>query len=276
MSFKPVIAAALLCACTPAEGPSDDSEVGSAESISVVGFNVESGDAYDDDIAALIATVQGEGLWGITETMNGYWPPKFAEAAGDEGLAFDWVMGTTSFDDLVTILWDTEKYELLSYEELHDINVGGTARAPLVGHFRSRETGREFLFMANHLWRTNDTYRHQQGGLLNEWARTQTLPVIAVGDYNFDWRVNGGEESHDLGYDRMVADDVWRWVRPETLVGTQCSNFAPAVLDFVFVAGEAKDWAASSAVLEPQTEYCPDDNRTSDHRPVRADFELPS
>jgi hypothetical protein len=35
--------------------------------------------------------------------------------------------------------------------------------------------------------------------MLNGWARIQTLPVIAVGDYNFDWSVTNGEAGHERG-----------------------------------------------------------------------------
>jgi hypothetical protein len=45
------------------------------------------------------------------------------------------------------------------------------------------------------------------------------------------------------------------------------------VQDFIFVAGAASDWGARSDVMFPQTNYCPDDGRTSDHRPVLANLD---
>jgi len=74
-----------------------------------------------------------------------------------------------------------------------DINVGGNVRAPLVAQLRLKPAGPEFLFMVNHLYRSNTEWRHEQARLLNAWARSQTLPVIAVGDYNFDWDVSNGD-----------------------------------------------------------------------------------
>lgn len=41
--------------------------------------------------------------------------------------------------------------------------------------------------------------------MLNEWAENQDLPVIAVGDYNFDWEVVGGDQDHDEGFDLLTA-----------------------------------------------------------------------
>lgn len=100
---------------------------------------------------------------------------------------------------------------------------------------------KELLFMVNHLYRSKATKRHEQATGLNDWAKTQTLPVIAVGDYNFDWSIPTGDTNHDKGYDNMVINGVFTWVRPETLVKTHCSHHN-GVLDFVFVSGDAQSW----------------------------------
>ena len=157
--------------------------------------------------------------------------------------------------------------------ELESINIGGNVRAPLIGHFRIRDTDQEFLFMVNHLYRSREGRRHEQASLLNQWATMQVLPIVAVGDYNFDWSVNSGETDHDLGFDNLTENGVFTWVRPETLIRTQCSD-QNSVLDFVFVAGPARQWQANSEIVFPETSYCPDDEATSDHRPVLARFEL--
>ena len=61
-------------------------------------------------------------------------------------------------------------------------------------------------------------------------------------------------------------------MRPATLIRTQCSSFN-SVLDFVFTGNGAQSWSASSEILFADTNYCPDTNATSDHRPVLAQFE---
>jgi endonuclease/exonuclease/phosphatase family metal-dependent hydrolase len=78
-----------------------------------------------------------------------------------------------------------------------------------VAHFRLKPAGPELLFMVNHLYRGNADGRHEQARLLNAWAREQTIPVIAVGDYNFDWDVTTGETVHDQGYDLLTAEGVF-------------------------------------------------------------------
>ncbi|MCB0186373.1 MAG: lamin tail domain-containing protein [Caldilineaceae bacterium] len=126
--------------------------------------------------------------------------------------------------------------------------------------------------MVNHLYRSRDDERHQQATLLNDWAARQTLPVIAVGDYNFDWDLLSGR--HDAGYDRMTAGDRFVWARPATLVTTQCSGWPcefNSVLDFVFTAGAAQIWRAEAEIVVVPGDF-PDDDTTSDHRPVLARF----
>ena len=81
------------------------------------------------------------------------------------------------------------------------------------------------------------------------WVRTQTLPVIAVGDYNFDWDVVGGNQNHDLGYDNVINSGAWTWVRPATLIKSQCSPQFNSVLDFIFVNSPAQGWSGTSEIL---------------------------
>ncbi|MGL5083193.1 MAG: endonuclease/exonuclease/phosphatase family protein [Microcoleaceae cyanobacterium] len=243
--------------------------------LTVIGFNVESGDANPDVIAQQYIKPLGQSkLWGFSEVADASWVEQFAKAANSRSTDFQIILGTTGDADRLAILYDRRYLEKLKSDELGSINIGGDGRAPLVAHFRFKPTGTEFLFMVNHLYRSRNDRRHEQARLLNQWARKQTLPVIALGDYNFDWDVVRGESKRDQGYDLMTQDQVLRWVRPQTLTATQCSDRYDSVLDFVFVAGSAKNWPASAEILYPQTSYCPDDQSKSDHRPVKATFNL--
>jgi len=243
-----------------------------AETLSVVGFNVESGGADPTVVDDIVATAQGVDIWGFSEVQNDDWAILF-EAAAEQGedANFERILGSTGAGDRLLIVYDADRLTLLESFELPEINVGGNVRAPLVARFRLGASGPEILFMVNHLYRSRADRRHEQARLLNAWARTQTAAVIAVGDYNFDWSVSGGDADHDAGYDRMTADGVFRWVRPDQLIRTQCSEH-DSVLDFVFVAGPAQGWQSNSVILETQPSYCPDSAETSDHRPVLAAF----
>lgn len=248
-----------------------------AETLSVVGYNVESGGAQADTVAQRIAEMQGVHVWGFCEVANEDWARTFAAAAadGEGGATFEYAFGTTGAGDRMAIVYSTARLEKLRHFELHHINVSGTVRAPLVAEFRDKSTNERFFFTVNHLYRGNAAGRHEQARLLNQWAAGQSLPVIAVGDYNFDWEVVNGEVAHDRGYDEMTASGVFGWVRPATLVKSQCSERYNSVLDFVFVSGTAQTWPATAEIVVKAGD-CPDDERTSDHRPMRATFTVGS
>jgi endonuclease/exonuclease/phosphatase family metal-dependent hydrolase len=254
-------ALALLCVCAR------------AQKLVVVSWNLESGESSDRTIADRVKTFQGVDLWGLSEVAGDETARTFEEAAEDgENADFRRVLGTTGGGDRLAVVYNATRFRLVAQEEIDHINQGNH-RAPLVARLSEAATGREFLFMVNHLARGNSALRHRQGTLLNEWARRQTLPVIAVGDYNFDWEVAGGDRRHDRGYDNMTAGGAWAWVRPSRLVKTQCDASYNSVLDFVFVNQAASGWPATSVIIEEQGD-CDDDEFKPDHRPVKAEFEL--
>jgi hypothetical protein len=270
----------LLAACRT-QAPAATGETGSdrpSVNLDIVGFNVESGGSDPQVVAdGAVAPVQAEDMWGFAEVEGESAAKTLVAAAPDPGSDQDWhyVMGTTGFEDRLVLAWDATQFELEDSEELWDINVGGTARAPLVGHFRARDNDARFLVVVNHLWRSEADSRLQQAQMLNAWGADQDEPVVMVGDYNFDWEVETG--NHDPGYDALVKKGVFEWVQPKTLVKTQCSGFYDSILDFSFVGGDAQRWDADAFVLDQDRDYCDPQNAdaNSDHRPVRVDLKVP-
>ncbi|NJN58178.1 MAG: endonuclease/exonuclease/phosphatase [Leptolyngbyaceae cyanobacterium SL_5_9] len=256
-------------------------QVASAEDLTVASFNVESGGADPVVIATeQMAPLNGVDIWGLSEVQNQAWVEALETGAeAGEAAGFDSILGTTGGGDRLAVLYDSSLLEAIRYEELDEINFGGNVRAALVVQFRLRQTGEEFLFMVNHLYRTETEQRHEQAQLLNAWVQEQSLPVVAVGDYNFDFDVVDGDQGdRDEGFDLFTQNEAFVWIRPNNLVATFCSTQYNSILDFVFVANAAKNWAVkSSEVLfaDPASNYCPDDDTTSDHRPIAATFQLP-
>lgn len=245
------------------------------QAITVGGWNVGLDDAAINTIAARVAEIDGVDLWGFAEVSRAS-AARNLEQAAEQGESGDFaaVIGKSGDPIRLVALYDDTRFDLLDWYEIDAINTTGNARAPLVLHLRDTTNGVEFLFMVNHLYRSRDAERSKQAQMLNDWAERQTLPVIAVGDYNFDWEVKGGEGEHDQGYDLMTADGVWKWVRPAQLVTTQCSGWPcryNSVLDFVFAAGPAQQWRAASEIVVAPGDF-PDDTAKSDHRPVLARF----
>lgn len=241
--------------------------------ITVVGWNTESNGAELATIGARIAGFAEVDLWGLSEVggVSDQTPLEQAAETG-EGVDYQSVLGTTGGEDRLLAIFNSARFTLVEWWEEHTINTTGTARAPLVLQLRDRVSGKEFLFMVNHLYRSRDEERHKQAALLNRWAAEQRIGVIAVGDYNFDWSITG--ESYDLGYDLLTEGGHFVWVEPPTLVTTQCSGWPcqyNSVLDFVFVAGAAQAWRAEATIIVSPNDF-PDSGATSDHRPVLARF----
>ena len=244
---------------------------GETVTLRVMGWNVESGDADPEVIADRIAGEDGIHVWGLSEVAGDDDAESYRKAAevGESG-RFEKIVGNTGGSDRLVILYDKDKLRFLSSQELDHINVGGHVRAPLFARFKGKTTGQEFVFMVNHLYRSRASRRHQQATLLNRWARSQTVPVIAAGDYNFDWDLQTGDINHHNGYDNLTKDEVFIWVRPDVLEKAHASDYN-SVLDFVFVAGTASGWEAESTIVKVDGDF-PDDDEKSDHRPVDCIF----
>ena len=252
--------------------------------LSIFSWNVQSpgpfgGSADPDVLAELLKGFTGYDIYAFCEVLDQQWANGFKavleESEGDE---FTSVLGTTGWGgDKLLVLYRTSTLQKNGDpQELMDMKEGG-GRAPLVVPLRLKPDGAPFLFVMNHLHSSSNWKRLQQAQELNEWASNQTDPIIAAGDYNFfDVRPNGMPET-DHGFRLLTAHDVFSWVRPAELTQTQ---FDPHwdidwILDFIFVAGEAKTWEAEAKILladKPRAYFLTD--AASDHRPVVATFSL--
>lgn len=153
-------------------------------------------------------------------------------------------------------------------------------RSPLVARLHDLADGRDFWVIVNHLARGENDLRTDQARVLRRWAADRTEPVIAAGDFNFDYQFATG--TGNAAFDAMVEGDTWSWVKPDPLVDSNWSedrkrlgpgvdSYPDSILDFVFVANGAKRWHGESDVIVRAGDF-PDDDRTSDHRPLIATF----
>jgi endonuclease/exonuclease/phosphatase family metal-dependent hydrolase len=251
------------------------------DELTVVAWNVFSGSADPQVIRQRLAAFEGIDLWALTEVTAGDAATYEAGAEDGENAPFDSILSASGGADRQLIIFSADRLELRRKSELDNIRLGSSGlRAPLVAEFRDKVTGQDFLFVAIHLCscRTagDEVRRHQQATLLREWALDQTLPVILAGDFNFDWNPVNGESDHDLGYDNLTLNGSVEWVRPPELATTQCDIQGNgcrfnSVLDFVFVAGSAQDWGATSEILIADFPL-PFATGNSDHRPLKTIF----
>ncbi|MEB3212178.1 MAG: hypothetical protein VKL39_12525, partial [Leptolyngbyaceae bacterium] len=249
--------------------------------LTVVGYNVESGGANPVVLAEqYIGPLDGVDLWGFSEVQNAEWLRLLEQGAElGENTDFRSILGASGGGDRLAVVYDSSLLRAISHEELDALSFGGRVRAALITRFQIRDNGQEFLFVVNHLYRSKDELRHEQAQMLNAWAQNQSLPIIAVGDYNFDFDVTEGDGGkRDRGFDLLTANNVFQWVRPEVLVESYCSDRYDSILDFTFVGNQATTWTVKDSIIlfaSPDSTYCPDDALKSDHRPVAATFEVP-
>lgn len=268
----------------------------SAGELRILAWNVESGDSRVDHpaLGSDSATIAGQlkqladfdvvALSEVRPTSAKTYVDALSSGAGETFLK---VISGTGGDDRVVLAWRAKRLKLLEGYEIHrfgDLNLNGVDdqfawrfRSPLIGRFQDRESRVEFLFMAVHLAREDQARNRQAAGLRN-WAARQTLPVIAAGDFNFDfaYKSRTGNES----FQRFIAGDRWKWIEPEELIDTNWYDADPhaapdkrrdgypdSMLDFAFVCGAAKQWKSRSKVIVRPDDF-PDSGLTSDHRPI--------
>lgn len=243
------------------------------EIVRMLAWNIESGGANPDTIARQLAELPRYDIYALTEVRPlGF--PAIKEALGAD---YDYLYSRSGNDDRLAFAIRRDRFEFLDHYEFdaygdYVINPGNY-RSPFVFELKDRRSGQTFLVMLNHLARGRAEVRQQQAEGIREWARGQGNSIIALGDYNFDYvfATDKGNPAMDI----FLKDDVFRWVRPVPMIdsnyydgdGDGIDDYIDSLLDFAFVAGNAKDWKAACRIIVRPSDF-PDDQETSDHRPV--------
>lgn len=241
----------------------------SSEEIRILAWNIESdGSSTDRIIEQLKTEMPAFDILALSEV-----PPADTTRLSQFFVDGGGVVDVSRGDDRLTIAW-SKRYELIEEINLRSEEFApGYHRAPLAVHLKDTLSGKQFVVMNNHLARGNADLRTHQAEMLVDWARNQTRAVIAVGDYNMDYEFSSGAGNE--AFAAMLADGIYKWVRPRELVDTNwydpegdgIDNYAGSILDFTFVAGPAMDWEVESEVVVREGDF-PDDDKTSDHRPL--------
>jgi endonuclease/exonuclease/phosphatase family metal-dependent hydrolase len=261
-------------ASTGLESPTDVQSVESSTSISILAWNVESGGSDPQVIAQQLKELGSDDIVCLSEVD----PTNFELFRSAMAPSFSAINGRTGRSDSLQILYDSQKFEALQTEELetyrdYTLN-NGTHRSPLYVRLSIKGTDKQIVVMVNHLARGNAELRKMQAIGLREWARDQDAPLVSIGDFNmdFDFRTERGNDA----FPEMIRDSIWTWVRPKELVDTNWADrgkdgvddYPDSMLDFAFVAGPAKTWTPECVVVVRSSDF-PDDDKTSDHRPIR-------
>ena len=240
--------------------------------LQVASWNIESGGADIDTITSVIENiVQKFGniqLWGFSEVQDREWASKIRSTLGD---SYWYQLGTTGRSDRLGIIYDRDYYvQVGDLIELHNINPEMRVRSPIVLRLRELETDLEFYFMVNHLYRGSAQGRQKQARELNRWVQSVDIPVIAVGDYNFDFDIS--TQNGNVSFDLFSDGDYFVWVRPEVLMSTQCNPAYNSILDFVFINNQGSALGNTESEIFSFYNDCDQSPYHSDHRAVIARF----
>ena len=247
----------------------------SAQSLSLMTWNVESDGSDPAVIAEQLGQLAGHWIYALTEVDN----RQFERFRSALGANFKSINGTHKENDYLQIIYDASKLELLGWSEIEeegDIKFNRenrSLRCPLYARFKRNDNEQIFQVVTNHLARGNAKFRTKQAVGLREWARGQTVPTISIGDFNFDFEF--ATRQGNTAFNEFMRDGIWKWIEPKKLVDTNWydrendgqDDYPGSMLDFAFVAGPAKKMKWQCEVLVRDGDF-PDNKKTSDHRPV--------
>jgi hypothetical protein len=240
------------------------------KAINVLAWNVESEGNDPRAIAAQLGKLKGYDIYCLCEVHSK--SLGIYKQAMPKG--FESVNSVTGFEDRLQILFNAKRFKMLEQKEVHEMNDRERKhRSPLALRLRDLRSKKEFIVMVNHLARGSEEVRNEQARKMREWARGQSVGIINVGDFNYDYSFR--RQRGNAAFAEMLQDNVWQWVKPKKLVDTNWAdkdgdgmdNYPDSMLDFAFVAGPAKKWNAECRVIVRKGDF-PDGPRNSDHRPI--------
>ena len=237
--------------------------------VEFLSWNLESEGSDPTVIGQDLADMKRYDIYAFSEVL-----PEASEILkASLGTNYNFVISDSGRNDRLAILYDQTKFEEIKHFEISEINFQNRYRAPLVVHLKHEATEIEFLVMNNHLARGKAPVRQEQATQLVQWARTQLMPVVALGDYNFDYVFE--TKKGNTAFSNMLKDNVWQWVKPEEWIDTNWydnpkepdgkDDYPGSMLDFAFVSGPAKVWQKQCRVIVRDRDF-PDNESTSDHR----------
>lgn len=240
----------------------------------ILHWNLESGGNDPDTIAKQLVELGRYEIIGLSEVnrCDAFW----MAIEKNWPLRYRFVVGKSGGSDPLMLVYDQRRFTLDETFDIEEVNGkqlnDGNHRAPLYVRFRSNLDFLEFGVVLNHFARGDEELRQRQAEGLREWARGRSEPIIAIGNYNFDFEFH--TQQGNASFDAFLKDDVWNWIPPDPMVdsnwaddGNGKDKYPDSLFDFNFVAGAAKDWKSQCRVIVREGDF-PDDEKTSDHRPV--------
>lgn len=261
----------LLVACRPtqqAAPPTRNSVLDGSTEIHVLAWNV---DGSDSDPGTILAELR--------EQMPPFNVLALRGVPAGEGLSFAFefwdryngVVGTRGGPLRLVVSW-SKRFDLVRVSELPPTEMeidpeavdSGEGMA-LIVHLRDRQTGRSFLVVNSQLPDEPGEVTEQ----LRDWAQTQTLPVLAVGEFGSNAAVSPDPVPPAL------RSAPFEWIQPAELVDTRWTDVdgdglddgPPTLGEATLVVGSPPEWSVTTRVIQRSGDL-PDDDQSSNCRPT--------
>jgi hypothetical protein len=92
----------------------------SAQRLTIISWNLESGESSDSFIATRVRTFQGVDLWGLSEVAGANTARAFEAAAEDgENANFEHVLSMTGGGDRLAIVFNAIRFELVNKMDVY-------------------------------------------------------------------------------------------------------------------------------------------------------------
>ena len=234
---------------------------------SAITWNVESGGNSPNVIAQQLAGLNAD-IFALQEVA----PKNANKYANALGKHFETVLGKSGNSDRLLLAFSKERFDLVLEHELDHLN-DENHRSPLALTLYDKLLERRVVVVTVHQARGDSILRHKQSVGLCEWAKAQSLPILAIGDFDFEYDFETG--MGNPAFEAFRASDTWYWPEPE-LINTNWADadkdgdddFPDSMLDFCFVSNVPDSWVVQSSVIVRDGDF-PDTDETSDHRPVQ-------
>ncbi|MCI0381254.1 MAG: hypothetical protein L0215_27020 [Gemmataceae bacterium] len=251
------------------------SSVAQQATLRIMGWNLQ-GNGDDIDPKLLVEQLgikQGVDIWGLSEVRPELFDDFLEGAKIGEAAEFEVIRGESGKNIRLAIIYNKSKLDLVASEELFKVfglKKNSGLRAPLTAHFRGKKTKQEFIFMVNHLASGNAKDNEKQAIALREWVKTQSLPIIATGDYN----------SFDNRPVVKIMKETWFELEPIHNVPSFAKPLSGRI-DHVFIGNRDKavGWTGTAAIFLRESDELAvgpftDTKKTTDHQPIGATFTI--
>ena len=253
-----------------------------AEKFNVISWNVEVEGSDADIIAEQLVELPRSEIYLLQEvssrSINRY-AAKIRETLGNE---YKFFVSSFGGPHKLGIIVNQARFKVRGFSELmshgdYQLN-NWRMRSPLAVELETK-SGIRFKVLTVHLARGNAKFRQEQANGLREWVADQTEPVFLAGDCNFDFDIP--TKRGNRAWENFFRDDVWQLAEPTEWIDTNWDdrdgdgkdNYPGSTLDFAAYRSASTPLSADCHIVVREGDF-PDNQRTSDHRPLSIEVTL--